>query len=191
MTASLSFPTPPASSLFLVRAPSAANDGTSTAVAEEELAFFFTTRSDGCTQSDDDEDDDWSVDDEADIQARHVIGHWIGTLSRRDQDVLALYFERRPWPLSIKREEVACTGGYALLLLLASPYRHPPRDPACLQEVGVQLEAAVEKHGTGVLSHLARQAERSFATAVRAYAEASGRAPTVRSPECAAQLEAS
>jgi hypothetical protein len=205
MTANYLFTNTTASSLLLAHAPPAANETEEPSllrtsqvkeVAEEELAFFFTTHPDNDTWSDDG-DDAWSMedDDEASAHARHVIGDCVATLSDRDQDVLSLYFDREPWPASIKREEIACSGGYALLLALASPYsgrwRNGPHRPAHLWEISVQLEAAVQKHGPVVLRHLARQAEWSFAAALRAYVHARGRAPAVLGPSGYGHKEAS
>jgi hypothetical protein len=205
MTAALSFRPALVTSLALVRsAPPAANEtallpsplraSQVRSVAEEELAFFFTSTADNDAWGDDDDDDTWTEDEDDSVRARQVIGSWIATLSDRDQDALSLYFDPKPWPASIKREEIACSGGYALLLALASPYsgrwRNGPHRQAHLWEISVQLEAAVQKHGPVVLRHLARQSEWSFATALRAYVHARGRAPSVLGPSGLGHKEA-
>jgi hypothetical protein len=203
MTAALSFHSALVTSLAIVQsAPPAANEtallpsplraSQVRSVAEEELAFFFTSKVDNDAWNDD--DDTWTEDEDDSVRARQVIGDWIATLSDRDQDALSLYFDREPWPASVKREEIACSGGYALLLALASPYdrrwSNGPHRHAHLREISVQLEAAVQKHGPVVLRHLARQSEWSFTTALRAYIHARGRAPSVLGPQGPGHKEA-
>jgi hypothetical protein len=197
MTAAFSFQPTLVTSLALVQsAPPAANEieplpsplraSHVRSVAEEELAFFFTTPSTNDTWSDDE-------DDETSVHARRVIGDWIATLPEPDQQVLSLYFDREPWPASIQREEIPCSGGYALLLALASPYSYWPNDTrrqGHVRQASIQLEAAVQKHGPVVLRHLARQSEWSFATALRAYVHARGRAPSVLGPQGLGHKEA-
>jgi hypothetical protein len=135
-------------------------------VAEEELAFFFSI----------DPDNDTSA------PARRVIARWIATLPERDQDALSLYFDREPWPASIRKHGIDHQRGYALVLAHASAYERWPNVPqrwAHLRHASLQLEAAVDRHGPRVLRYLTRRSEWTFAAALRAYVMARGRAPSV------------
>jgi len=138
-------------------------------VAEEELAFFFSTN--GAN--------------DASVPARRVIADWIATLSEHHQDALSLYFDREPWPESLRGDGFDLRCGYALVLAHASPYtRWPnvPQRPAHLRRISEQLQAAVRSHGPRVLCYLTRRSEWTFAAALRAYVKARGRAPSVLGP---------
>ena len=133
-------------------------------VAAEEIEFFFTS----------------GPDDEA-SPARGIIAGWIAKLAQRDQDALALYFEREPWPESIREERLDYERGYALVLANASAYPWRPKARRCYRTEQIasdQLRAAVYQHGPGALRGLTRRAEWEFDTALRAYIHARGRAPS-------------
>jgi hypothetical protein len=135
-------------------------------VAAEEIAFFFTSDADN---------------DNACAQARAVIASRIAALDPRHQDALALHFDLEPWPESIE-EGLDSTTGYALVLSNASARawrRHGRRSYAEEQAADEQLREAVLVHGPHALRYLTRRAEFAFASAVRPYAKARGRAPAV------------
>jgi hypothetical protein len=139
-------------------------------VAAEEIEFFFTSDAD---------DNDVDVDA---VRARAIIASWIAELAPGDAETLALYYEPEPWPESIRGEGLDYTSGYALVLSRASaspwrPYRR--RRFAAERIASEQLGAAVLERGPRALRHLTRRAEWDFATALRAYAKARGRAPSV------------
>jgi hypothetical protein len=73
------------------------------------------------------------------------------------------------------------TSGYALVLSRAATMwrRSGCRTYPAEQTSNEQLRAAVLVHGPRALRHLTRRAEWDFATALRAYAKARGRAPSV------------
>jgi hypothetical protein len=134
-------------------------------VAAEEIEFFFAC----------------DADDDASVRARATITTWIAELPARDQEALALYFEPEPWPESILEEGLDYTSGYALVLSRAATKwrRNGRRSYPAEQTSNEQLRAAVFVHGPRTLRHLTRRAEWDFATALRAYAKARGRAPSV------------
>jgi hypothetical protein len=143
-------------------------------VAAQEIEFFFATDHDAAN------DDGADVDDAA--PARAAIASWIAELAPRDQQALELYYEREPWPESIREEGLDYESGYALVLACASASSWRPqgrRRYAAEQAQSEQLCAAVLHHGPGALRHLTRRAEWDFATALRAYAKTRGRAPSV------------
>jgi hypothetical protein len=73
------------------------------------------------------------------------------------------------------------------VILLEPPTRSPSSAPSAAlcatfwprAEAGATLRAAVLERGPRALRHLTRRAEWDFATALRAYAKARGRAPSV------------
>ncbi len=134
-------------------------------VAAQEIEFFFTG----------------GADDDASDRARAVIASWIAELGYRDQEALALYYEPEPWPESILEEGLDYTNGYALVLSRAATMwrRNGRRGYPAEQTSNDQLRAAVLVRGPRALRHLTRRAEWDFATALRAYAKARGRAPSV------------
>jgi hypothetical protein len=134
-------------------------------VAAEEIEFFFAC----------------NADDEASVRARVTIAGWIGELALPDQRALALYYEPEPWPASILEEGLDFTRGYALVLSRAATKwrRNGRRSYPAEQTSNEQLRAAVLVHGPRALRHLTRRAEWDFATALRAYAKARGRTPSV------------
>jgi hypothetical protein len=134
-------------------------------VAAEEIEFFFACDSD----------------DDASVHARTVIASWIDELAPRDQQALALYYEPEPWPESILDEGLDYASGYALVLSRAATMwrRSGRRSYPAEQTSNEQLRAAVFAHGPRALRHLTRRAEWDFATALRAYAKARGRTPSV------------
>lgn len=141
-------------------------------VAAQEVEFFFA--------SDHGLDTDPDADPEA-TRARAVIASRIAELDPRDQEALALYYDPEPWPESILEEGLDYQSGYALVLsrASASPWRaHGKRRYTDEQAASEQLRAAVFDHGPRALRHLARRAEWDFATALRAYEKARGRAPS-------------
>jgi hypothetical protein len=135
-------------------------------VAAEEIEFFFTS----------------GPDDDASVRARAVIAGWVAELAPRDQEALALYYEPEPWPESILDEGLDYASGYALVLSRASASvwrRNGRRNYTGEQTANQQLRAAVLERGPRALRHLTRRAEWDFATALRAYAKARGRTPSV------------
>lgn len=139
------------------------------AVAVDEIAWFFT-----CTDT-----------DAASIEARAVIESWLGTLEPADQQALALRYDPLPCPPSLEAE---WQEGFALALSLASSSRWRPAglpQPVLERLASDQLEDAVRRHGPGVLRGLRRRADWAFANAVRAYATARGRTPSVLPREAA------
>lgn len=134
-------------------------------VAAEEIEFLFTT-------------DD--VDAEV-ASARAIIASRLAELDPRDHDALALYYEPEPWPASILEEGLNYERGYALVLANAAASSWRPtgrRSFVHEQAASEQLRAAIYDHGPRALRHLTRRAEWDFATALRAYAKARGRAPS-------------
>jgi hypothetical protein len=137
-------------------------------VAAQEIEFFFTTDPDA-------EDADGAL-------AHAVIASWMAELTPCDQEALALYYEPEPWPESILDEGLDYTSGYALVLSRASASvwrRNGRRSYTAEQTANQQLRAAVLERGPRALRHLTRRAEWDYATALRAYAKARGRAPSV------------
>jgi len=110
--------------------------------------------------------------------ARACIEGWIHTLTSKEQQALALRYDPTPWPKSLEGE---WQEGFALALSLAATQWRTdgPADAAAEREASEQLEGAVAQHGPEVLRHIEKRAEWDFETAVRAYARARGRAPSV------------
>jgi hypothetical protein len=141
-------------------------------VAAQEIEFFFTS----------DPDADAGAEDPDGAIARAAIASWMAELDPRDQEALALYYEPEPWPDSILEEGLDYTSGYALVLSRASASvwrRNGRRSYTAEQAANQQLRAAVLERGPRALRHLTRRAEWDYATALRAYAKARGRAPSV------------
>jgi hypothetical protein len=133
-------------------------------VAAEEIEWFFTsTDTDGPA-----------------LQARAIIEGWFCTLGSAEQRALALRFDPTPWPAALQAEGLE--SGYALALTLVSttPWR-PESRPHCgpHRRASEHLEAAVRERGISVMRAISRRADWDFASAVRAYAKARGRAPSV------------
>jgi len=133
------------------------------AVAAAEIEWFHTTHET----------------DAASVHARALIGEWIATLDDSEQEALALRHDPLPEPTFIRRH---CGGSFALAVRLATTSRWRPDGRPRLgaeRAVSGQLVNAVKHHGSGVLRGLARRADWTFAGALRAYAEARGRVPSV------------
>jgi hypothetical protein len=138
-------------------------------VAVDEIAWLFTC----------------SDDDVASVAARAVIDARLATLDPADQQALALRYDPLPCPPSLKDE---WHEGFALALSLASAARWRPVGlpcPAVERLASEQLADAVRRHGPGVLRGIRRRADWAFATAMRAYAKARGRAPSALSRHAA------
>jgi hypothetical protein len=139
-------------------------------VATDELEWFFM-----------------STDTESPaMQARAIIDGWLRTLDTAEQRVLALRFDPAPWPAPLQAEGLE--SGYALVLNLVStatwrPESRTHHEPH--RSAGDRLVAAVRERGISVMRWISRRAEWDFASAVRAYASARGRSPSVI-PRCAA-----
>jgi hypothetical protein len=134
-------------------------------VARREVEWFFA--SDAAT-------------DAASQDARARIAAWLGALSYAEQQTLALRYDPFPCPYSL--EEHFEEGGFALALSLAfagtwRPCGHPRHTKE--RVASDHLEAAVQQHGPRILRHLKRRAQADFDAALRAYAHARGRAPSV------------
>jgi hypothetical protein len=101
-----------------------------------------------------------------------------GEERRGDQCALALRFDPAPWPEALQAEGLESGYALALNLVSAAPWSHHTRahhEPQ--RRASDHLEAAVRKRGISVLRALSRRADWDFASAVRAYAKARGRAP--------------
>jgi hypothetical protein len=110
--------------------------------------------------------------------ARACIEGWIHTLTPKEQQALALRYDPTPWPESLEGE---WQEGFALALSLAATQWRTKGHPDAIAEwaASEQLEGAVARHGPEVLRHIEKRAEWDFETALRAYARARGRAPSV------------
>jgi hypothetical protein len=133
-------------------------------VAAAEIQWFFT-----------------STDTEGPaLQARAIIEGWLNALDSSARRTLALRFDPTPWPERMQAEGL--DSGYALVVSLVStaPW-HAESGPhqKLHRRASDQLEAAVRQRGISVMRGVSRRADWDFADAVRAYAKARGRVPSV------------
>jgi hypothetical protein len=129
---------------------------------------------------------DWlyeNVDDETDPDCVHARAHiegWLGKLSLEHKAAIALHFDPTPWP-----EELPGHGEDSFALILHTLCPSSPRDLLCYSPAQLErrarrrLEIRLESEGPRALTGLIRRARWKFAEAVRAYAKARGRVPSV------------
>ena len=133
-------------------------------VAAEELEWFFTTPDD----------------DGAAFAARATIQAWLSALPIEQQRSIALRFDRTPWPEAFEVSGVE--SGYALaisLVTLATWTPHSKPHHEAHRPATDHLEHALRQHGVSVMKRVGRTATWEFTTALRAYANARGRTPSV------------
>jgi hypothetical protein len=130
---------------------------------------------------------DWlyeNTDDETDptcIQARAAIEGWLAELSPKHRFVIALQHDPTAWPEDLP----ACDDEDSYALVLHHVWPSGPRDLACstVEEQAARarrrLEIGLEREGPRALKANARRARWLFEEALRAYAEARGRFPSV------------
>lgn len=139
-------------------------------VAADEIAWFYTSYDNA----------------PASRLARSIIEGWIATLDPAVRRVLALRFDVAPWAEDLQDEGLR--SGFALAVNLVTTgtwgATSGPRNGAH-RRAGELLEAAIREKGVGVLRDIGRRADWDFAAAVRAYAKARGRSPSVLPQEAA------
>jgi hypothetical protein len=139
-------------------------------VAADEIAWFFTSYDNA----------------PAACLARATIAGGLAQLAPAERRTLSLRFDVARWSEDL--EEEGLISGFALAVHLVSTStwkpKNSPRDRVH-KRAGEHLEAAVREKGVGVLRDLGRRADWDFAAAVRAYAKARGRAPSVLPKEAA------
>jgi hypothetical protein len=139
-------------------------------VAAEEIAWFYTSYDNAL----------------ASRFARSIIEGWLATLDPAVRRVLALRFDVAPWAEDIQDEGLKSGFALAVNLVTAAKWgaNSGPRNGAH-RRAGEHLEAAIREKGVGVLRDIGRRADWDFAAAVRAYAKARGRSPSVLPREAA------
>ena len=139
-------------------------------VAADEIAWFYTSYDNGPSS----------------LLARSTIEGWLATLDPAVRRTLALRFDVAPWPEDLQDEGLQ--SGFALAVSLVTTAKwnakSGPRN-GLHRRAGEHLEAAVRERGIEVMRDIGRRADWDFASAIRAYANARGRAPSVL-PRCAA-----
>jgi len=139
-------------------------------VAAEEVAWFYTSYDNAPSA----------------LLARSTIGGWLGTLDPAVRRVLALRFDVAPWAEDLQEEGLK--SGFALAVNLVSTAKwgakSGPRN-GVHRRAGEHLETAIREKGIGVIRDIGRRADWDFAAAVRAYAKARGRSPSVLPREAA------
>jgi hypothetical protein len=139
-------------------------------VAGDEIAWFYTSYDNA----------------PAARLARATIEGWLAQLEPAVRRTLSLRFDVSRWSEDV--EDEGLKSGFALAVHLVSTTRwHAKSGPrsGVHKRSGEHLEAAVRERGVGVLRDLGRRADWDFASAVRAYAKARGRAPSALSREAA------
>ena len=135
-----------------------------TNVAADEIAWFYTSY-DNAPSS---------------LLARSTIEGWLSALDPAERRTLSLRFDVAPWAEDLQAEGLQ--SGFALAVDLVSSARwHPkssPRD-AKHRRASEYLEEAVRERGIEAVHKVGRRADWDFASAVRAYASARGRSPSV------------
>ncbi len=133
-------------------------------VAAEEVAWFYT-----------------SYDNAPSARlARSTIEGWLVALDPAERRTLALRFDVSPWPEDLRDEGLGSGFALAVNLISTAPW-HPKSGPrsGLHRRAGESLAAVVREKGIGVMRDIGRRADWDFAAAVRAYARARGRAPSV------------
>lgn len=132
-------------------------------VAAEEVAWFYTSYDNAPSSR----------------LARSTIEGWLCALEPAERRTLALRFDVSPWPEDLQDEGLK--SGFALAVNLISTARwnskSGPRN-GLHRRAGEHLETAVRAKGIRVMRDISRRADWDFASAVRAYARARGRAPS-------------
>jgi len=133
-------------------------------VAADEIAWFYTSYDNApCS-----------------LLARSTIEGWLGALDPAERRTLSLRFDVSPWAEDLQDEGLK--SGFALAVNLVSTAKWHAKSGPCNgvhRRAGENLEAAVRERGIGVMRDIGRRADWDFAGAVRAYAKARGRSPSV------------
>jgi hypothetical protein len=114
-------------------------------------------------------------------QARAMIRGWLETLSPFHREVIALRYDPTPWPEPVRD---VLEGGFSLVVRVeCERYRPAPHRTREQLEWAVsrRLQNRVLRYGARAVLPYGRRAEWHFGQAIREYAKARGREPSVAS----------
>jgi len=139
-------------------------------IAADEVAWFYTSYDNA----------------PASRLARSIIAGRLATLDPAVRRVLPLRFDVAPWAEDLQDEGLKSGFALAVNLVTTAPWgaKSGPRN-GVHRRAGEHLEAAIREKGIGVMRDIGRRADWDFAAAVRAYAKARGRSPSVLPKEAA------
>jgi hypothetical protein len=127
-------------------------------------------------------------DDAATVQARETIEGWLSALPSFHRGAIALHFERRPVPESLK-EHIGSYFAFVLRMECAARPSDGTKTVAELEAAAVaRMELALLLDGPNAIKRLHDRAERHHDSAMNAYTKVRGRVPCVLPAKRAATI---